>query len=190
MRKWIRRSFWGLGAAFLALVAFIAIEMQTGNFHEIVPGEFYRSAQPSGKDLERYVKDYGIKTVINLRGGNKSDDWYREEVATSARLGINLIDFRMKAAHELTDEQALALIKLMKHAPKPLLIHCRAGADRSGLAAALYMASVKKSAESDAENQLSLRYGHLPAFPFWWTDAQAMRRTLERVEPLLEYEGS
>ncbi|MFD2031462.1 tyrosine-protein phosphatase [Ancylobacter dichloromethanicus] len=49
----------------------------------------------------------------------------------------------------------------MKDAKKPILIHCQAGADRSGLASALYLAAIKKnSAEAEAEAQLSIRYGH------------------------------
>jgi len=109
---------------------------------------------------------------------------------TAETLGIKHINFRMKAARELTNEQAFELIEVMRKAPKPLLIHCRAGADRTGLAAALYVAAISKGGEDAAEEQLSLRYGHLPAFPFFWTEAQAMYRTFERMEPLLGYPDS
>jgi protein tyrosine/serine phosphatase len=187
------RFFWftGVSAAIVAVLAMlIGLQFYFGNEHTSIPGELYRSAQPTGKDIELYAKRFGIKSIINLRGPNAEAPWYVEEVETAKKLGITHFDFRMKAARELTNEQALELIALMRDAPKPLLIHCRAGADRTGLAAALYVAAVSKNGEESAERQLSLRYGHLPYFPFFWTEAQAMYRTFERMEPLLGFNDS
>jgi protein tyrosine/serine phosphatase len=76
---------------------------------------------------------------------------------------------------------------LMEFAPKPILIHCRECADRSGLAAAFYLAAVKKSGEAAAERQLSIRFGHV-AIPFVGT--YAMDRTFESMEPAFGFSGS
>src|SRR3954454_9519239 len=46
------------------------------NFHAVVPGELYRSAQPTPELITDYHVKYGIKTVINLRGENVGSDWY------------------------------------------------------------------------------------------------------------------
>jgi len=54
------------------------------------------------------------------------------------------------------------LIEIFKNAPHPVLIHCQAGADRSGLAAAMWKVFVDKEPKSEAGKQLSLLYGHLP----------------------------
>src|SRR5207302_5801897 len=40
------------------------------NFHTVIEQRFFRAAQPSGATLETYIRDYGIRTVINLRGPN------------------------------------------------------------------------------------------------------------------------
>ena len=40
------------------------------NLHAVVPGELYRSAQPTPELIADYQKSYGIKTIINLRGEN------------------------------------------------------------------------------------------------------------------------
>jgi protein tyrosine/serine phosphatase len=48
----------------------------TGNFHSVVAGALYRSAQPTTFDIARYQKTYGIKTIINLRGENRGSSWY------------------------------------------------------------------------------------------------------------------
>ncbi len=180
-----------VSAFLIALVAgFLGLQFYFGNQHTAIEGELYRSAQPTAEDIALYAKRYGIKSIINLRGENPDKSWYREEVAAAQALGITHINFRMKAARELTTDQALELIKTMREAPKPLLIHCRAGADRTGLAAALYVAAISKGGEEAAEEQLSIRYGHLPYYPFFWTEAQAMYFTFERMEPLLGFKDS
>ncbi len=177
--------------AFVVIVAaMLGLQLYWGNQHTTIPGELYRSAQPTPKDIAHYKKHYGIQSIINLRGANPGADWYDAEAKAAKEQGVPLIDFRMKAAHELTADEAKALIALMRDAPKPLLIHCRSGADRTGLAAALYVAAISKGGEEAAEYQLSIRYGHLPQIPFWWTDAQAMSRTFERLEPALGFHDS
>ena len=44
---------------------------------------------------------------------------------------------------------------------KPVLIHCKSGADRTGLAAAIYLLTEGGKTLDQAERQLSLRYIHL-----------------------------
>jgi protein tyrosine/serine phosphatase len=154
----------------------------SGNFNTVVAGEFYRSGQLTPTQIAEYAKTYGIKTIINLRGDNSGRSWYDAEVTEANRLSIVHIDFAMSARHELTATRATALIALMKDAQKPILIHCQAGADRSGLASALYLGAIKKAGEAVAEGQLSIRFGHfsLPFIPEF-----AMDRTFKALEPSL-----
>lgn len=156
-----------------------------GNFAPVIPGELYRSAQPTPARLQSYVERHKIRSIINLRGENEGRDWYDDEVATARELGIVHIDFGISARKELTREKAEQLIDLMRDAPKPLLIHCKAGADRSGLASALYLAALAGQSEAVAEQQLSLYFGHLP-LPF--IAEQAMDRTFEALEPWLGFQ--
>src|SRR5262249_6841452 len=146
-------------------------------------GELYRSSQPSPEAIATFHKEYGIKTILNLRGKNVGKPWYDDEVALAKSLDIKVIDFGIHASRELTPEEASKLIEIMRDAPKPLLIHCQAGADRTGLAAALYLAAITKSDEVTAEGQMSILYGHigLPGV----SKAYAMDRTFEKMEPLL-----
>ncbi len=118
------------------------------------PGEFYRAARFDASEIAGFQKDYGIRTIINLRGTGKSD-WYKQEVAQSQALGINHLDFQLSASKELTQKEVEALIAMMRDAPKPILVHCRGGADRSGIAAALYLGAITKAGEYAAEWQLS-----------------------------------
>lgn len=191
MRRFIVRAVVITIALFALYFSAIGIQQYVfGNVHAVVVGQVYRSAQLSPKHLMQVKAEHRIKSVINLRGENIGSPWYDDELATSKALGIKHIDFRMKSSRELTDEQARELVALMKAAPKPMLIHCHAGADRTGLASAIYVAAIAKGSEEEAEAQLSLRYGHLTYFPFWWTSAQAMARTFERLEPVFGFYDS
>ena len=136
----------------------------SGNFHTVIEGELYRSGQPTAHRLERYIVTHGIRTVVNLRGPS-AQDWYKQEVATAARLNVRHIDFAMSSGEELTPARADEIVALLKDAPKPILIHCRAGSDRTGLVSVLYTARIAGQPESRAERQLSVFYGHI-ALPY------------------------
>jgi len=175
-----------LGAV-LAIGLYCGVNLLMGNFHTTIPGELYRSAQPTASRLAAYQKEYGIKTIVNLRGENAGRGWYDTETAAARQLGIHHIDFRMSARRELSQSEATALVSILKDAEKPILIHCQGGADRSGLVAALYVAAIAHGSESDAEAQISLRYNHFSVSP---NPAYAMDRTFEILEPWLGFPDS
>jgi protein tyrosine/serine phosphatase len=154
-----------VGAATLLVLAHAGIEQLFGNFHEVIPGELYRSAQPSGADIQSYANTYGIKAILNLRDEARTD-WYQEEVQAAAKNGITLIDFPISSSKDLPVEEATRLAQLMADAPKPLLIHCEHGSNRTGLAAAIYVGAVSQGSETFAEFQLSPYFGHfaIPGF--------------------------
>jgi len=171
---------------FLIVGSYALYLKATNNFHTVVAGEVYRSSQPSPQAITDFSKRYGIRTIINLRGGTNSQAW-NAEVEQAKILGIEHIDFPMSAYKELSPERAEELIQVMKDAPKPLLIHCLSGADRTGLASALYLAAIRKTNEKVAEGQMSIFYGHI-ALPI--SRAFAMDRTFEKLEPLLGFSES
>lgn len=154
------------------------------NLHAVVPGEVYRSAQLSSEDILRYKEKHGIRSILNLRGENPGVEWYDEEVQGAKAAGVAHLNFRMSSKRPLTEERARELIAMMRDAPKPLLIHCRAGADRTGLASVLYLAAVEKLPEKDAAKHLSPIYGHLP---LWFIREYEMDRSFERLKPMLGY---
>ncbi len=172
-----------LAVAAIAFGGYIAYLQLSGNFHEVIAGQFYRSGQPSAAQLDRYIKDHGIRTVINLRGENLDAPWYQQELAQSQSLGITHIDFGMSAGKALTMPQTEQLISLLRDAPKPILVHCQGGADRSGLVSVIYMQQVAHIDEDVAEEQLSPLYGHV-ALPFL-SRSYAMDDSWETLEKLL-----
>ena len=173
--KWAGLS---IGSATVAFGLYIGYLQLSGNFHEILPGELYRSAQPTSSELASYIKQYGIKTVINLRGPSQRS-WYRNEVATAEDFSVDHVDFQMSAGRQLTIAESEKLIGILRDAKKPILIHCLSGADRTGLASVIYLQQIAGIDEETAEWQLSPLYGHV-AFPF--LRSYAMDRSWFKIE--------
>ncbi|NPA81453.1 MAG: dual specificity protein phosphatase family protein [Epsilonproteobacteria bacterium] len=135
-----------------------------GNFHKI-DDDAYRSGQLYTRNLINKLKEYKIKSIINLRGENTfRSPWYEYEKEVAKRLGIELINFKIGSREFIDFNKSLKLINILKTAPKPMLIHCRSGADRTSFAAALYEFAVKDKDIKEAKKQLSFYYGHLPYF--------------------------
>lgn len=147
--------------AAVGLVGYLGALQLDGNFGTVVPGQVYRSAQPTPARLDEFARAYGIKAVLNLRGGAPGAAWYDRERDETGKLGLTLIDFPMSDHEVLSQARTETLLSILRSAPKPLLIHCKAGSDRTGLASAIYLGLVAGRSEHVAEDQLSIRYGHL-----------------------------
>lgn len=136
------------------------------NFHVISPGLVYRAAQMNGGELAAAIRAHGIKTIVNLRGAGEDKPWYNDEINTSRQLGVQHFDFALSASQELDDAQMDQILATISNAPKPVLIHCKSGADRTGLIGALYLYGLEGQPAGTADRQLALYYGHIP-LAFW-----------------------
>lgn len=137
-------------------------EIETGNFHTITSGEAYRSGQLDRNRLAYYIKAYKIKSILNLRGEKPGSKWYVEEMRTCAENSVMHYDVSLSAYSEPIEEDVRKLMTVFRSAPRPILIHCEGGADRSGLVSAMWKVVVDGEPKSEAEKQLFLLYGHIP----------------------------
>jgi protein tyrosine/serine phosphatase len=133
-----------------------------GNFHSVSQGAFYRSAQLLKGEQEKAVRDHGIRAIRNLRGAHPGEASYDDEVAVSKALGVLHYDCALSARRVVTGEQITELLGIMRFASKPLLVHRKSGADRTGLISALYRFAVEGKNADEADRQLTLIYGHFP----------------------------
>lgn len=127
------------------------------NFAELAPGAF-RSNQPSPDRIRAYAAQ-GIKTMINLRGVGRHSHYLFEQQAC-AESGITLISHRLYASQLAPRDELLALYQTFRTAEKPFVIHCKSGADRAGLASALYLMMICGTPVAQAKQQLSWRFLH------------------------------
>lgn len=167
----------GLLLVAIYLSAYSLSTLEHNNFHVVVPGKVYRSSQMNGEELARCIKNYGIKSVLNLRGANSTKSWYQAEITAASQCNVAHCDWRLGACDELSVEKMDELIGLLRSLPKPVLIHCQGGADRTGLASALYCFAVEHQKPEIADGQLTVWDGHMP---FYWLKEQAMDHSFWR----------
>jgi protein tyrosine/serine phosphatase len=95
--------------------------------------------QPDQDTLRKLHDRYGLRTVVNLRGENPDEAWYRRERNGVQEIGAKWIHLRT-GSHEPPAPEHLARFFDIVEDPAnwPVLVHCQSGIHRSGLMCALY----------------------------------------------------
>ena len=120
----------------------------------------YRSGHPMPYQLRRAQRD-GVKSVLSLRGAEAHVGSNQLEWDTCKRIGLKLVHFPLGSRSEPSRDQVLKLIELMETLPKPLLVHCKSGADRAGLASTIYLIEHGESLETAMKQLNFWRHGHI-----------------------------
>jgi hypothetical protein len=172
----------GLAGAALAVGTEAWSVMLGKNFHAVIPGRVYRCAQLSGPTLGRLLDDYHIRTVINLRGCCAPFPWYLDECRATHDRNVSQEDVCFSAGRLPSVTEMRHFVEVLDRSEYPILFHCRRGADRTGMAAAIVLLLQTDLSLESACGQLSLRYGHLalgrPAYLDYFLDLY--RAWLER----------
>jgi len=95
--------------------------------------------------------------VINLRGKDHKD-WYKNEVKTVNKMKVKYYILPLSPHKLPPPDKMRRLVKILQQAPRPVLIHCKAGADRTGLASAVALILFENASLKRAEKQYSLFY--------------------------------
>lgn len=128
------------------------------NFFAVAPG-VWRSNQPTHKRFER-LKAQGIRSILNLRGRSGAAHYLVEEESCHT-LGLTLVSISLQARHAPPAQDLLALIDAFRTIEKPFVMHCKSGADRAGLASAIYLLVIENQPISVARRMLGVKYLHL-----------------------------
>ena len=109
------------------------------NFHWVVPGDCARAAQAWAGGVGPFLERRGIKALINLRGRNEDLSWWRKETGAAKVHGIAHLDAMLDSRKLPTREMLLRLIEAFDVAPRPFVLKCSGGQDRTSFAASLYL---------------------------------------------------
>lgn len=150
---------------------------EIGNLHRVSP-ELYRSGQPEPEGFTK-LEQMGVRSVLNLRE-------YRRDTPKAAHTGLHIMEYPM-AASKATAADVEACLRLIQEAPKPVLVHCWHGSNRTGIIVAAYRIVFQgwsiEAAEADLKDEA---YGYSE---FWYgnltellhtTDWKAMKQRLQQ----------
>lgn len=121
----------------------------------------YRSSQPWPHQI-RAAARLGVKTILNLRA-DRVCGAYALEMREAERLGLTVHNVRISSRNAPRVELLVALDQLFRTMQKPVLLHCKSGADRAGIVAVLYLIMAEGKRVAEARPHLSMRYGHMKA---------------------------
>lgn len=128
------------------------------NRHDI-GGGMYRENQPSPERIAIWAAE-GIKTVINLRGPSPKGFYLLEKEACEKH-GLTLINYRMYSRDVHSKERLLGTKELFDTIEYPAVMHCKSGADRTGIMGVLYRHFRMGDSIEEAIEQLSFKYLHV-----------------------------
>lgn len=109
------------------------------NFHWVVPGEAARAMQAWAGGLKSFLEQRGIAAIINLRGRNDDLSWWRKETKTAQSIGVAHLDAMLDSRKLPIRIMLVDLIEAFDTAPRPFMLKCSGGQDRTSFAAALYI---------------------------------------------------
>ncbi len=133
-----------------------ALKDEVENLHRL-DQDVYRSGQPSKKEFQLLEK-HGVKSILNLRE-------YHCDEKKAKNTKLTLIRYPV-AAGEVTEEDLLNCLTIINRSPKPILIHCWHGSDRTGVICAAYRIAVQGWKVDDAIKEF--KKPELGYHAFWY----------------------
>ncbi len=144
------------------------------NFGRVTPN-LYRGAQPKPEGYAE-LKKLGIEIVVNFR---KRSDGTEAERRIVESLGLRYVSIPWSAWGQPENKQVAEFLELLRANPeKKIFVHCRAGADRTGVIVAAYRIAVQNWRPSQALAEMKAYHLH----SFWHPQ---LKRYIEDFPKLL-----
>ena len=149
-------------AATACLVDHAVLRISWRNWGEVARGRLYRSNHPLPWQLATAQRRFGLKSVLNLRGHRLDCGSDALGRARAGELGLIHADAPFESRGAPHKDRIARLAALFADLPEPVLIHCKSGADRTGLVAGIWLLLQGRPVEA-ALDQLHWRFGHVSA---------------------------
>jgi tyrosine-protein phosphatase SIW14 len=141
-----------------------------------VTDNLYRGGQPS-LDGFNALHAMGVGMVVNFREESGETATEKREVES---LGIRYIGIPWSATHKPPTSQVVQFLDLVRANPTTrIFVHCRRGADRTGLMIAAYRISVEHEPVTEAVAEMH-------QFHYDWLFLPQLKHYVERLPGLLQ----
>lgn len=101
---------------------------QLENFYKL-NDSIYRSEQPDKAEFA-CLAGTGMLSVLNLRS-------YHMDSTLIENSSLKPFTVKMKA-NDFTDNEIIESLRILRSGPKPIVVHCKHGSDRTGVVIAMY----------------------------------------------------
>ncbi|GAC1464263.1 MAG: hypothetical protein NVSMB9_02700 [Isosphaeraceae bacterium] len=187
MRAWRLRTRMVLAVLvppFVMTFAYVSWAQYLNNFGTIETAHVFRAGQMNAETLGRTLRQRRIKTVLNLRGLNAQQAWYRAERTATIGAGAAQVDLALSSSEWISRARLRTLVRILDSSEYPMLIHCQWGSDRTGLASAVVALLRPGGTLEDARRQFSTGYLYVRA-----GDGKVMAEHLDQYEGWLRDQG-
>ena len=116
------------------------------NLHK-VSDDLYRGAQPKEEGILE-LKKMGVKTIINLRSNHSDRDIMKNSDISYKNIPMTAADPKI--------EDVITFLSIIKDSNNtPVFVHCRYGADRTGMMCAIYRIYVQGWKKENAIDEMT-----------------------------------
>ena len=150
-----------IGLAIWGWFGFIKYQFIPKKFGVVVPGHIYRSGQISAPLIKKILTKYNIRVIINLASYDAGNSDKLAEENAAKQLNIQVSRFKMSGngTGDVNDyADAVIAIANAEKQHLPVLVHCTAGAMRTGGIIAAYRLLVQKIDPNIVEDEME-KYG-------------------------------
>ena len=150
-----------IGLAVWVWFGFIKYRFVPKRFGVVVPGHIYRSGQISASLIKKILTKYNIRIIVDLTSADPNNPDKQAEKQAAAELNIKVLRFTMSGngTGDINDyANAVVAIANAEKQNLPVLVHCTAGAQRTGGVIATYRLLVQKIDPNIVEDEIE-KYG-------------------------------
>jgi protein tyrosine/serine phosphatase len=149
------------------------------NFGVVEEGKVYRSGGLTPGALASVVRKHGIRTIVDLGAWEAGSEGDRREQRSAEALGIERYRFELVGDGTGNPNHYVSTLRLLTDpAKQPVLVHCGAGAERTGVAVILYRRVTRGTPIEEAYEEAK-QYRHRPE------RNPQLRRVLDRYAQLI-----
>jgi tyrosine-protein phosphatase SIW14 len=141
-----------------------------------VTDSLYRGAQPTS-DGFKSLHAMGVGIVVDFREDRTEIGTEKREVES---LGMKSVDIPWSANREPSSAQIVEFLDLVRANPDTkIFVHCRRGADRTGVMVAAYRIAVEHKSVADAVSEMH-------RYHYDWLFRSQLKRYIESLPGLLQ----